>query len=177
MGVLEVFFWYCKEQKIMDIIFKMYYLKKLGTWKYDLQTGAYFEPLSLREFLTNRVLSFGFTDVFWDITPAFSPLSSNERYKTARSKWNKFVKNNIRFSDDFIKIGDNIEAYDNLGGTYSGTIIEFPKTFDGSFKLLCNGEEKKNSIYGCKKIIVNGEEKKPTFHIKRRKKIYGTNKG
>lgn len=177
MDIFEVFFWFCKEQKIMDIMYKMYYEKKLGTWKYDSIYGAYFKPMSLKEFLTNRILAFGFYDIFWDLQPRNRTITENLRYKKARSKWNAFSKNNIKFSDDFIKIGDTVEATSSLGVLYRGIVIGFPKEFSGAFRIKKNnGEEHTASILGCSTIKVNGVEKKPEFYIKRKRKIYGVNK-
>lgn len=157
-------------------MFKMYYEKKLGTWKYDTN-GTYFQPMSLREFLTNRMLVFGLHDIFWDLQSRNRTLTENLRYKKARSKWNAFSKNNIKFSDDFVKIGDTVEATSSLGTLYSGTVIEFPKEFSGAFRIKKNnGEESTASILGCSTIKVNGVEKKPEFYIKRKRKIYGVNK-
>lgn len=178
MDIFEVFFWFCKEQKIMDIMFKMYYEKNLGTWRYDNINGTYFQPMSLKEFLTNRVLAFGFHDIFWDLQGRNRFLTENPRYKKARSKWNAFSKNNIIFSDDFIKIGDTIEARGLWGTIYSGTVIGFPKEFSGAFRIRKdNGDESTVSILGCSTIKINGIEKKPEFYIKRKRKIYGANKG
>ena len=101
MDIFEVFFWFCKEQKIMDIMYKMYHEKNLGTWRYDSVYGTYFQPMSLREFLINRMSTFGFHDIFWDLQPRNRNLTENLRYKKARSKWNAFSKNNIKFS--FVK--------------------------------------------------------------------------
>ena len=177
MDILEVFFWFCKEQKIMDIIYKMYHEKKLGAWKYERNYGTYFKPMSLKEFLTNRILVNGFDDIFWDLQPKNRTITENLRYKKARSKWNAFVKNNIKFSDDFIKIGDTVEARNSLGVVYGGTVIGFPKTFSGVFKIKkSNGEEHTASILWCSTIKVNGVERKPEFYIKRKRKIYGANK-
>jgi hypothetical protein len=177
MSIFEVFFWFCKEQKIMDIMFKMYNEKKLGTWKYDGIYGSYFQPMSLNEFLTKRMLAFGFTDIFWDLQPRNKSLTENLRYKKARSKWNAFSRNNIMFSDDFIKIGDRIEASNSWGVIYQGTVSSFPKDFCGSFRIITNdGREISATIFGCSTIKVNGVEKKPEFYIKRRRKIYGVNK-
>jgi hypothetical protein len=178
MDIFEVFFWFCKEQKIMDIMFKMYHEKNLGTWKYNGVYGTYFQPMSLKEFLTNRMLAFGFHDIFWDLQTNDRSLTENPRYKKARSKWNAFSKNNIKFSDDFMKIGDTIEARGLLGTIYRGTIVGFPKEFSGAFRIRKNnGEESTASILGCSTIKINGIEKKPEFYIKRRRKIYGANKG
>ena len=161
----------------MDIMYKMYHEKNLGTWRYDSAYGTYFQPMSLREFLTNRMLAFGFYDIFWDLEPRNRKLTKNLRYKKARSKWNAFSKNNIRFSDDFVKIGDTIEARGSWGTIYIGTVIEFPKEFSGAFRIRKNnGEESTVSILGCSTIKINGVEKKPEFYIKRKRKIYGANK-
>ena len=158
-------------------MYKMYHEKNLGTWRYDSAYGTYFQPMSLREFLTNRMLAFGFYDIFWDLEPRNRKLTKNLRYKKARSKWNAFSKNNIRFSDDFVKIGDTIEARGSWGTIYIGTVIEFPKEFSGAFRIRKNnGEESTVSILGCSTIKINGVEKKPEFYIKRKRKIYGANK-
>lgn len=158
-------------------MYKMYHEKNLGTWKYDGAYGAYFQPMSLKEFLTNRILAFGFHNIFWDLQVRNRSLTENPRYKKARSKWNAFSKNNIKFSDNFIKIGDTIEATDSWGTICIGTVVGFPKEFSGAFRIRKNnGEESTASILNFSTIKINGVEKKPEFYIKRRKKIYGINK-
>lgn len=177
MDIFEVFFWFCKEQKIMDIMYKMYHEKNLGTWKYDGAYGTYFQPMSLKEFLTNRMLAFGFHNIFWDLQVRNRSLTENPRYKKARSKWNAFSKNNIKFSDNFIKIGDTIEATDSWGTICIGTVVGFPKEFSGAFRIRKNnGEESTASILNFSTIKINGVEKKLEFYIKRKRKIYGINK-
>ena len=158
-------------------MYKMYHEKNLGTWKYDGAYGTYFQPMSLKEFLTNRMLAFGFHNIFWDLQVRNRSLTENPRYKKARSKWNAFSKNNIKFSDNFIKIGDTIEATDSWGTICIGTVVGFPKEFSGAFRIRKNnGEESTSSILNFSSIKINGVEKKPEFYIKRRKKIYGINK-
>ena len=158
-------------------MYKMYHEKNLGTWKYDGAYGTYFQPMSLKEFLTNRILAFGFHNIFWDLQVRNRSLTENPRYKKARSKWNAFSKNNIKFSDNFIKIGDIIEATDSWGTICIGTVVGFPKEFSGAFRIRKNnGEESTASILNFSTIKINGVEKKPEFYIKRRKKIYGINK-
>ena len=158
-------------------MYKMYHEKNLGKWKYDGAYGTYFQPMSLKEFLTNRMLAFGFHNIFWDLQVRNRSLTENPRYKKARSKWNAFSKNNIKFSDNFIKIGDTIEATDSWGTICIGTVVGFPKEFSGAFRIRKNnGEESTASILNFSTIKINGVEKKPEFYIKRRKKIYGINK-
>lgn len=159
-------------------MFKMYHEKKLGTWRYDGAYGTYFQPMSLKEFLTNRILAFGLHDIFWDLQPRNRTLTENLRYKKARSKWNAFSKNNIIFSDNFIKIGDTVEAIGSLDIRYKGTVVSFPKEFSGFFIIKTDdGRETPVSVLGCSRIKINGIEKKPEFYIKRKRKIYGANKG
>ena len=158
-------------------MYKMYHEKNLGTWKYDGAYGTYFQPMSLKEFLTNRMLAFGFHNIFWDLQVRNRSLTENPRYKKARSKWNAFSKNNIKFSDNFIKIGDTIEATDSWGTICIGTVVGFPKEFSGEFRIRKNnGEESTASILSFSTIKINGVEKKPEFYIKRKRKIYGINK-
>lgn len=158
-------------------MYKMYHEKNLGTWKYDGAYGTYFQPMSLKEFLTNRMLAFGFHNIFWDLQVRNRSLTENPRYKKARSKWNAFSKNNIKFSDNFIKIGDTIEATDSWGTICIGTVVGFPKEFSGAFRIRKNnGEESTASILNFSTIKINGVEKKPEFYIKRKRKIYGINK-
>ena len=158
-------------------MYKMYHEKNLGTWKYDGAYGTYFQPMSLKEFLTNRMLAFGFHNIFWDLQVRNRSLTENPRYKKARSKWNAFSKNNIKFSDNFIKIGDTIEATDSWGTICIGTVVGFPKEFSGAFRIRKNnGEESTASILNFSTIKINVVEKKPEFYIKRKRKIYGINK-
>ena len=158
-------------------MYKMYHEKNLGTWKYDGAYGTYFQPMSLKEFLTNRMLAFGFHNIFWDLQVRNRSLTGKPRYKKARSKWNAFSKNNIKFSDNFIKIGDTIEATDSWGTICIGTVVGFPKEFSGAFRIRKNnGEESTASILNFSTIKINGVEKKPEFYIKRKRKIYGINK-
>ena len=158
-------------------MYKMYHEKNLGTWKYDGAYGTYFQPMSLKEFLTNRMLAFGFHNIFWDLQVRNRSLTENPRYKKARSKWNAFSKNNIKFSDNFIKIGDTIEATDSWGTICIGTVVGFPKEFSGAFRIRKNnGEESTASILNFSTIKINGVEKKPEFYINRKRKIYGINK-
>ena len=183
MDINRVFFWFCKEQGIIDIMFSMYQMKKLGTWRYDNENGSYFERLSLKNYLTQRVKAYGFKDVFWELQPPSYTLKtrkilSSEKYKKARSKWNSFVKKNLMFSDEFLKVGDKVELSNAWGRSKVGTVIEIPKTFDGSFmiKSFDTGADVKVSIVGYQKILVNDVEKEPEYYIKRRRKVYGANK-
>lgn len=177
MNILQIFFWFCKEHRIMDLMIKMYRQKKLGIWRYDTFKGTFFEHMSLGDFLSYRVKNFGFKDMFWSLQPIFSDVAKSEKYKKARSKWNAFCKNNIMYSDEFIKVGDKVEVFGSWGPIYSGTVVSFPKDFSGCFQIkTINNEELSATAIGNFTIKVNDVVKTPEFYIKKRKKIYGANK-
>ena len=88
-------------------MYKMYHEKNLGTWKYDGAYGTYFQPMSLKEFLTNRMLAFGFHDIFWDLQVRDRSLTENPRYKKFAEisvNWILFLDNNLLTYQDLAVI-------------------------------------------------------------------------
>jgi len=176
MNALQVFFWFCKEQKIMDIIFKKYHEKTPNVWKHYENGGAYQSNLSLKDAI-DCCASYGFDSVFWRLFS--NRFDENERYKKAKAKWNSFVKNNILFSDKFVKVGDTIEfdRYYPRHALLHGVVSEIPKTFNGSVSVrLDDGDEVTVGLLDRSGLKINGEERTPEFYIKRRRKLYGVNK-
>ena len=177
MNALEVFFWFCKEQKIMDIIFKKYHERIPKIFKYSENNGVYTKYLSLKDAI-DYCFSSGINNIFWSLFP--NTIDDNERYKKARAKWNSFVKSNILFSDQFVKVGDAIEfnlCYPSI--PLFGVVTEIPKTFNGSVLVrLDDGKERTVGLLGRDRddFKINGEERTPEFYIKRRRKLYGVNK-
>ena len=184
MDINRVFFWFCKEQGIMDIMLLMYRMRKFGIWRYDSENGSYYERLSLKKYISETIMEYGFKDLFWRLQPSPFIKGANlkllecEKYKKARGKWNSFVKKNLKFSDDFMKIGDKVETFNRYGQTWIGTVVGIPKEFDGSLTIKNLNDERicNVSIIGHEKILVNDVEKEPEFYIKRKRKIYGINK-
>jgi hypothetical protein len=175
MSGLEVFFWFCKEQKIMDIIFKKYHEKTPSVWEYSNNNGAYQKNLSLKEAI-DYCISSGIDTIFWRLFS--NTIDDNERYKKAKAKWNKFSKDNILFSDKFVKVGDTIE-FDRFPRRIllHGVVSEIPKTFNGSVLVrLDDGKEITVGLLDRRDLKINGEERTPEFYIKRRRKLYGVNK-
>lgn len=176
MSILEVFFWFCKEQKIMDVIFKKYHENTPSVWNFSKNGGAYQSNMSLKEAI-DYCISSGIDTIFWRL---FSKtIDDNEQYKKARVKWTKFSKNNILFSDNFVKVGDTIE-FDICFPRripLHGVVSEIPKTFNGSVLVrLDDGEERTVGLLGRNDLKINGEKRTPEFYIKRRRKLYGVNK-
>ena len=147
--------------------------KSLNKWNYN-ELIPYYQKMSLSDYLEERFNSWGFNDVFWDLQAYNSFAESSEKYKKARSKWNAFVKNNLMFSDDFVKVGDNIEFEGICGTLINGTVTSFPKNFNGTFFIKTNdGLDRVVSVIGQNKMKINGEKRKLQFYIKRKRKIYG----
>jgi hypothetical protein len=177
MSALEVFFWFCKEQKIMDIIFKKYHKKTPKVFKYSENGVPYQSNLSLKDAI-DYCASYGFNDIFWRLFS--SGIDENERYRKARTKWNSFVKNNILFSDKFVKVGDTIEFNHDwqLHKIINGIVSEIPKNFNGSVlvRTADGNAEMLVNLLGRSDLKINGEERTPEFYIKRRRKLYGVDK-
>lgn len=176
MSILEVFFWFCKEQKIMDVIFKKYHEKMPSVWEYSKNNGVYQKYLPLKDAIDYCIPS-GIDTIFWRLFS--STIDDNERYKKAKAKWTKFSKNNVLFSDKFVKVGDTIECdiYFPRRIPLHGVVSEIPKTFNGSVLVrLDDGEEITVGLLGRKDLKINGEERTPEFYIKRRRKLYGVDK-
>jgi len=177
MSILEVFFWFCKEQKIMDVIFKKYHEKTPFFWGYSENNGVYQKYMSLKNAIEEYCIYSRFDTIFWGLFS--NTIDDNERYRKARAKWNSFAKNNILFSDKFVKVGDTIES--DLcfprGIPLCGVVSEIPKTFNGSVLVrLDDGEEIMVGLLSRSDLKINGEKRTPEFYIKRRRKLYGANK-
>ena len=176
MSILEVFFWFCKEQKIMDVIFKKYHEKTPFFWEYS-ENEVNQKYLSLKNAIEEYCFSSGIDTIFWRLF--FNKIDDNERYKKAKAKWTKFSKNNVLFSDKFVKVGDTIEfdQYFPRNIPLHGVVSEIPKTFNGSVSVrLDDGEERTVGLLGRRDLKINGEKRTPEFYIKRKRKLYGANK-
>jgi len=176
MNILEVFFWFCKEQKIMDVIFKKYHEKTPKVWNYSENGMAYQSNLSLKDAI-DCCISYGIDTIFWRLFS--NKIDDNERYKKAKAKWTKFSKNNILFSDKFVKVGDTIEfgLRSERHILLHGVVSEIPKTFNGSVLVrLDDGKEITVGLLDRSYLKINGEEKTPEFYIKRKRKLYGADK-
>lgn len=175
MSKLEVFFWFCKEQKIMDVVFMYYHLDTPRLWKYSSNGESYYSNLSLKDAI-DCATYFGFDNLFWKIFPK---CYGSKRYSNAVSKWNRFAKNNVKFSDEFVKVGDTIEINDGFTNIVkNGIVTEIPKVFNGSVFMQTLGTNTVitvNLLANCK-IKINGEERIPEFYIKRKRKLYGIEK-
>lgn len=186
MDILELFFWFCKEQKIMDIMYLLYQEKKPTKTEYmEDNLTRYQKVLSLKELLIDEIKINGFLDMFWWLQMKFNSINkkliNSERYKKARSKWNLFVKNNVNFSEDYVKVGDVISMTYGFctDVTIEKKVIAIPKKFNGRVMVSYTDydgvvtNEEMRLITNYPEIKINGVNKTPKFFIKKRRKIYG----
>ena len=160
----------------MDVIFKKYHEKMPSVWENSKNNGIYQRYLSLKDAIDYCIYS-GIDAIFWRLFS--NTIGDNERYKKAKAKWTKFSKNNVLFSDKFVKVGDTIEfdIYFPRRIPLHGVVFEIPKTFNGSVSVrLDDGEERTVGLLGRRDLKINGEERTPEFYIKRRRKLYGVDK-
>ena len=180
MNILEVFFWFCKKEKIMGLVLEMYQMSRIGYYSEKYGTIS-FERTSMHDFLKNRLsihcLAFLFDDILFrmDISNSNKFIQNSKiDFEKLSNKWAKFCKNNIKLSEDYVKVGDTIEI-----GEVNYKVKSIPKNFTGyvEFEYTVDG----NTSYTRKSIFsenlkINGEEKEPKFYIKQNRKVYGLNK-
>lgn len=182
MDVVQVFNWFCKEQKIVHLIRKMFYTISPKIAKYQ-DGGIVYEPLTYTQYVENGANQYGiggilrqfvnayFYKVGWDKYDKFC-----KEYKMANisNKWHYFVSHNLNVKN--MKVGDTIEyerpRWDDLGEHIRektrGKIVGI--NLDNSLITLL--DEKTNtyrSIYGnqFKANNINLE-----LYIKRKRKEY-----
>lgn len=166
MTLFQVFLWFCKDNKMMRDVIKIYQTRIYG----DL-----FKRPSLSQFLEVKT-KYGMLSAFFYAleygtyinTDEFTDYSEN--YKKGKVKWRYFLNKNVILSEDYIKIGDTVRVGDN-----SGEVI---KIFTNDMSIIFASEYGKFRVnLFDERLEINGVKKEPSFIIKRKRKIYGTNKG
>lgn len=185
MDILQIFFWFCKEQKIMDIVFKMYESHRPQAWHvdkpHDIHSLGYFKDMSMAEFLKESFRKNSLFDALSDLEH-YNTLKRDslihERFMKARRKWNGFCRNNIFYVDDYVKEGDFIEYTDIFGEEIKGIVTNVPKKLGEYITIKLEDSVLNRYLPPSYEVMkINGEKKEPKFYIKRKRKIYGINKG
>jgi hypothetical protein len=181
MNLRQVFLYYLKEHNIVGIaktLFQDVNGRRFGRWKYDYPNPAKWISMTFDEYLEENVFIFGLDDLFWTIQPLNHELLKSKKYRKARSGWNNFVRNNVNFSRDYVKEGDEIELINRWDEPIRGTVAFIPPKFSFKIPIMIkrntrNGYSVKVfEIGNYKKVLINGEEKKLSFSIKKGRKIY-----
>lgn len=179
MTFYQVFLRFCKENKMMGDVLKIYYSRGYGTvteWGHDEYfrfTPLRFRRFSLENFIKMTVRTYLSTHIFdriesgsWKEENCFIDYSKN--YKIGKKKWRYFIKNNVKIDANYVKIGDKIEidGFTRLKGNVCG--------IDLSDFSICysDGERYYNANIFDGRLLINGEHKEPQFYIERKKQFY-----
>lgn len=125
MRVVQVFNWFCKEQKIVPLAREFFYLINPIRMEYK-DSGIESIPLSFSEYIENKIYNNGFNDLFFSIMSDYRmtmcrEMSYNEYIEKSReleekinkinNKWKYFVRNNIKLNEDtFLKVGETVDV-------------------------------------------------------------------
>ena len=182
MDILRLFFWFCKEQKIMDLIFKMYYTQPLKRYSLLSLGDNNVVYISLRDFLEDCLRGDCIEDVFWCLQSRTKNINLRDeeevkRLRKAVKNWKTFCRRNVKYSEDFAKPNDRIAYANYYGAQLKGTIIAMPNRLGGSATVKNDDGRIEYVVLDYHgEIEVNGDKKKPKYFIRKNRKTYGLNK-
>lgn len=188
MDAYEIFFFFCKRERIMDIICKLIHLNLHMFKEYDINTKN-FIAIDLRTLMNKHAFRNGFDGLF-NLIECYDDetlrLTRNKRYIDAKKKWYRFIKNNIVLSNKFLKSGDEImfgcidpqsffRGKPVLRYSEKYTVVDVESKKFGIIKIT-NHETLRVIPSFSDKIKVNNEDVMPKYCIKINRKIYGADK-
>lgn len=173
MSILQVFFWFCKREKIMDVIFNRFHKEPITTYVYISDINAYgYKYVSLQEFLeytlVNRI-PLSICDVL------FRFIKDKDKKNKITRKWKYFAENNVIFKDEYIKKDDWLEIIYSGQRVFQGQVFYVEPGFNGEIHIKTDNGTRHISLFTYLKnydILINGEKKTPQFYIKRKRKKY-----
>lgn len=180
MDSVQVFNWFCKEQKIIDFVRTLFYLAKPKKIHFNGKNMEY-KPLSYTEYISDKIENNGFDNIFFsmvnDCRWNFSYGAYDEHRKMMENfdkkaceiykKWNYFIKNCVKVDENsFLREGNVIKSAclgNNLNLKISS--IDIPN---------CNlsGNEVSNGRNIWIPFSYIREDEKIKFYIKRKRRIY-----
>ena len=119
MDEVQVFMWFCKENKLNPLIRELYY--KINPCSHHLSNGYSIvrEVMTFKEYISNIIHRNGFIDVFTRIIHdyycyngwnAYAVLMERFDLSRVKQKWVYFVEHNIFICDECMKIGDSLNV-------------------------------------------------------------------
>lgn len=184
----QVFRWFCKEQKIMHLIQKMFY--KMQPTNLEYKDGQIcYRYIDFNEYIDNRVSSYGFTYLLQRILEDYKrklrgEMSFADYYSLSQAldrkfdkfnkRWEYFVKNNIQVNPNFLKIGD-IAKFKDFGDEKTLRIGSIDLTYGRIWGRTIEDDESLERSYGVytSSLLDNNGKKLPIrYMIKRNRKVY-----
>jgi hypothetical protein len=193
MTGVQVFKWFCKEQKIMPLMRQIYYAVRPT----DISWKAPLTYISFDEYIKTLIENYGFGDLLirlenayyfkigWD---KYEKFSRENNFVNLNRKWYYFTNHNIFINEDSLKVGSEVEFVRplwNFGNHINdddyikSTIIQVnPDSFSVRLNSINEDSYKNYSTSISNLRYVNTHEPlKINFYIKRKgKKYYGINR-
>ena len=190
MTGVQVFKWFCKEQKIMPLMRQIYYAVRPT----DISWKAPLTYISFDEYIKTLIENYGFGDLLirlenayyfkigWD---KYEKFSRENNFVNLNRKWCYFTNHNILINEDSLKVGSEVEFVRplwNIGNHINdddyikSTIIQVnPDSFSVRLNSINEDSYKNYSTSISNLRYVNTHEPlKINFYIKRKgKKYYG----
>ena len=192
MNIAQVVRWFCKEQKIMPQIMKMYHVTRPYRLNYDVGLDGSKEIntryITFDEYVERKVQSYGFSYLltrviddylvamrknmdyndYWD----FRTKLEHELYDVIK-KWEYFARHNILLNDGIINIGDKVK-FRSWGNNEFLTVTEI-NVWDGRLygNIKREGMDIRYSIHFNE--VMNDDNSLKNLNdyiIKRKRKIY-----
>jgi len=119
MDEVQVFMWFCKENKLNSLIRELYY--KINPCHHRLSDGSLIvrETMTFKEYISNAIHREGFVELINRITYDYYRSRGFNDYRALmkrlsishiRQKWAYFVEHNIFICDECVKIGDSLNV-------------------------------------------------------------------
>lgn len=180
----QVFRWFCKEQKIMHLIQKMFY--KIQPSKLEYTTDRiYSKYITFDEYINDRSSLYGFSYLLQRILDDYKrkirvgmalndyyPLSEalDKKFEKINKRWEYFAKNNIQLNPDSVKVGDVINFRD-YGDERTMRVSGIDVTNSRIYGYL-NTNGRSYGIYASYVTDENGKYKPLDYVIRRNRKVY-----
>ena len=119
MDEVQVFMWFCKENKLNSLIRELYY--KINPCHHRLSSGTSIvkKAMTFKEYISNTIHRNGFIELINRITydyycsrglNDYEALMKRFGISRIRQKWAYFVEHNIFICDECVKIGDSLNV-------------------------------------------------------------------
>lgn len=191
MTGVQVFKWFCKEQKIMPLIRQLYYTIRPT----DNGWRNYPTYLSFDEYIGKMISSYGFVDLMIRLENAYyykigwnkyDEFSKQHELPNLNKKWHYFVYHNIFIDEDVLKVGSEVEYRRPLwdaredADDHERAIVRtiHPDGFSVRIDSLVDNSLR-NFFYSISNLrdVNTHEPLKINFYIKRnRRKYYGADR-
>lgn len=182
MKVVQVFNWFCKEQKIVPLIREFFY--EIKPTRMEFKDGGIENiPLKFSEYIEGKIYNNNFYDLFFSIMADYRMAicrimgyneyaeknrELEEKVNKINNKWNYFVKRNVKLNEDtFLKVGETVDI--RSWGRDKRMIIE---SINIPFSYIRGRYIGENQYISHTSFATLKDKDKLNYYIKRNRRIY-----